>query len=91
MDPDPASTRAAANDVGDGGPDTPPRQRSSVTSLLFFSFILFMLTNRNNEEAMARDQYLEALQIMSFQLGNYTAWLNGTESNFTLVRSAAMM
>lgn len=85
MDPDPAGTRAATNDVGDGGPDARPRQRTSVTSLLFFSFVLFMLTNRNNEEAIARDQYMDTLEVMGFQLSNYTNWMNGTESNFTMV------
>jgi len=27
----------------------------------------------------------DALESMKFQRANYTAWLNGTESNFTMV------
>jgi hypothetical protein len=45
-----------------------------------------MLTNRNTEEALARNVYLETLDSMHCQLSNYSAWLNGTETNFTLVR-----
>lgn len=62
-----------------------PRQRASVPSFLFISFILFMLTSHNGDEFLARHQHQEALEGLTWQHGNYTAWRNGTESNFTLV------
>ncbi|KAJ3551014.1 hypothetical protein NM688_g4952 [Phlebia brevispora] len=62
----------------------PRRQRSTLPTFLFMSFILFMLTNNQNEELMARNQYMDALSILNGQLSNFTAWVNGTESNFTL-------
>nr|QIE48439.1 hypothetical protein [Trametes gibbosa] len=44
-----------------------------------------MLTSgRGDEVSTTRDNYLNGLQSLNFQLANYTAWLNGTESNFTL-------
>ena len=48
-------------------------------------FILFLQTSHNGDEFLARHQYQDALQSLSLQLGNYTAWLNGTASNFTMV------
>ncbi|EJF60599.1 hypothetical protein BD309DRAFT_958957 [Dichomitus squalens] len=70
----------------ENGTDTPSRQqRSSVPSLLFLSFILFMLMNGHGDElANTRDLYVNGLQSLNWQLGNFSAWLNGTESNFTL-------
>jgi hypothetical protein len=61
------------------------RQRSSIPSLIFVGFILFMLTSHNGDELLARHQYQAALQSLSYELANYTAWQNGTNSNFTLV------
>ncbi|PPR03221.1 hypothetical protein CVT26_008069 [Gymnopilus dilepis] len=60
------------------------RSRSSVPTLLFLSFMLFMLTSHNGDEFLARHQYQEALQSLTYQLSNYSAWMNGTVSNFTL-------
>lgn len=67
--------------------DRPPaqQQRSSIPSFLFISFMLFMLTNHNGDEFLARHQYQDALQLIEYQLSNYTAWMNGTASNFSLV------
>ena len=48
-----------------------------------------MLTNHNGDEFLARHQYQDALMSLRHQLSNYTAWLNGTESNFTLVSTLA--
>jgi hypothetical protein len=62
-----------------------PRQRASVPSFLLISFILFMLTSHNGDEFLARHQHQDALEGLTWQLGNYTAWRNGTGSNFTLV------
>ena len=61
------------------------RTRSSVPSFLFISFMLFMLTSHNGDEFLARHQYQDALQSLTYQLSNYTSWMNGTASNFTLV------
>lgn len=80
-----AATPATAANARDDGRSPRQRQRTSVTSLLFISFVLFMLTNRNSEEALARNQYLEALEFMDHQLSNYSAWLNSTETDFILV------
>ncbi len=44
-----------------------------------------MLTNNHGEEVALRSQYIDALESLKYQLGNYSRWLNGTESNFTLV------
>ena len=68
-------------------PETLPRQpRSSVPSFLFLSFVLFMLMGGHGDEfASTRDLYVNGLHSLNYQLGNFSAWLNGTESNFTLV------
>ena len=63
----------------------PRRQRSTLPTFLFLSFTLFMLTNNQNEELAARNQYMDALGVLNNQLSNFTAWMNGTESNYTLV------
>ncbi|KAM5544439.1 hypothetical protein V8D89_002099 [Ganoderma adspersum] len=70
----------------ENGTDTPVRQqRSSVPSLLFLSFVLFMLMNGKGDDfASTRDLYVNGLQSLNWQLGNFSAWLNGTETNFTL-------
>ncbi|KAJ3503089.1 hypothetical protein NLJ89_g8591 [Agrocybe chaxingu] len=60
------------------------RPRTSVPSFLFISFMLFMLTSHNGDEFLARHQYQDALQSLTYQLSNYTSWMNGTASNFTL-------
>jgi hypothetical protein len=67
----------------------PQRPRSSVPSFLFLSFMLFMLTSHNGDEFLARHQYQDVLQNWTYELSNYTAWLNGTASNFTMVSSRA--
>ncbi|KZT21185.1 hypothetical protein NEOLEDRAFT_1074064 [Neolentinus lepideus HHB14362 ss-1] len=65
-------------------PADPQRPRGSISSFIFISFILFLLTNHNGAELVAQNQYREMLRSYNWQLGNYSAWLNGTESNFTL-------
>lgn len=44
-----------------------------------------MLTNHSSDEYLARSQYQDALQVLNDQLSNFTAWMNGESSNFTLV------
>src|ERR1700729_1827193 len=71
---------------GEGiGDVRPQRPRSSIPSLLFITFLLFMLTNHSGDEFLARNQYQNALQSLNYQLSNFTSWMNGTSSNFTLV------
>ncbi|KAK7687335.1 hypothetical protein QCA50_009841 [Cerrena zonata] len=63
----------------------PRRPRSSIPSILFITFVLFMLTNNRTEDVLTRTHYLEALDVMNLEMGNYSAWINGNEtSNFTL-------
>ncbi|KJA28091.1 hypothetical protein HYPSUDRAFT_34432 [Hypholoma sublateritium FD-334 SS-4] len=82
---------ANARDEEAGPPTNPPDQRplnrSSLPSFLFISFMLFMLTSHNGDEFLARHQYQDALQELTYQHANFTAWMNGTESNFTLPES----
>ena len=60
--------------------------RTSVPFILFISFVFFMLMNgRGDEFSVARDMYVNGFRSLNYQLGNFTAWRNGTESNFTLV------
>ncbi|KAI0351865.1 hypothetical protein OH77DRAFT_1486589 [Trametes cingulata] len=69
----------------ENGVEAPRQQRSSIPSFLFITFVLFMLTNgRGDEVTMTRDQYLDGLQSLNYQLSNYSAWLNGTATNFSL-------
>ena len=80
-------------------PETPPaatatqpeRARFSVPPFLLISFMLFLLTNHNGDEFLARHQYRDALETLSYQLSNYTLWLSGAESNFTVVRVQSSM
>ncbi|KAF5353145.1 hypothetical protein D9758_008759 [Tetrapyrgos nigripes] len=74
------TTPANAN----GGAVRPQRPRSSLPSILFILLMLLLLTSHNGEEYLARHQYQDALQMLTEHLGNYTAWRNGTESNFSL-------
>ncbi|KAF9219800.1 hypothetical protein BS17DRAFT_788799 [Gyrodon lividus] len=60
------------------------QQRSSIPSTLFIIFMLFMFTNHSGDEFLARNHYQDALQSMNYQLSNFTAWMNGETSNFTM-------
>ncbi|CAE7233909.1 unnamed protein product [Rhizoctonia solani] len=62
-------------------PFNPNQARSSVTSLLLISIVLFLLSG---DDPAAQAQQEDALRTLQYQQGNYTAWLNGTASNFTL-------
>jgi len=66
---------------------TQPGQRNgrgSVPTFLFISFVLFMLTNNRGEEIDARYQYMKALDSLNGQVADFSAWLHGSPSNFTL-------
>lgn len=69
-----------------GTPNPSAQQRSSIPSFLFIIFMLWLLTSHNGEEFLARHQYQEVLTSLKYQKSNFTAWANGTESNFTMVR-----
>ncbi|KAI0666870.1 hypothetical protein C8Q78DRAFT_1057520 [Trametes maxima] len=69
----------------ENGAEAPRQQRSSLPSFLFITFVLFMLTSgRGDDVTLVRDQYLNGLNSLNRQLANYTAWLNGTTSNYSL-------
>ena len=72
----------------EGSPPPGPRSgRGSVPTFLFVSFVLFMLTNNRGEELDARYRYMKALDSLNDQVANYSAWLRGYPSNFSLVRT----
>lgn len=81
---DPESGSAATAD------ELQRRQRGSLPSFLFITFLFFMLTNRTEEDVVVRAQYEDAIRALGYQLSNYSAWLNGTATNFTLVRSSGV-
>lgn len=61
------------------------RWRGLFPTLLFIASLLFMLTDRN-EDVAVRTQHEEAVLALGYQLSNYSAWINGSATNFTLVR-----
>ncbi|KAF7370635.1 RING-type domain-containing protein [Mycena sanguinolenta] len=89
MDAAPAQNDAlAANAEGETG-TTQQRARNPLPQFLFISFMLFLLTNHNGDEFLARHRYQDALRTLGYQLGNYTAWMKGNTtqlegSNFTV-------
>ncbi|KAG7444427.1 uncharacterized protein BT62DRAFT_987876 [Guyanagaster necrorhizus] len=66
-----------------GVPPQQPRRRS-FSSAIILMVMLFLLTSHNGDEFLARHQYQNALQSLTYQLSNFTAWMNGTETNFTV-------
>ncbi|KAG9091040.1 hypothetical protein FRC06_000734 [Ceratobasidium sp. 370] len=62
-------------------PFNPNQARSSVTSLLLISIVLFLLSG---DDPSLQTQKEDTLRSLEYQQSNYTAWLNGTASNFTL-------
>ncbi|KAG8681771.1 hypothetical protein FRC08_015406, partial [Ceratobasidium sp. 394] len=62
-------------------PFNPTQARSSVTSLLLISIVLFLLSG---DDPSLQTQKEDTLRSLEYQQNNYTAWLNGTASNFTL-------
>ncbi|KAF9779793.1 hypothetical protein BJ322DRAFT_1086479 [Thelephora terrestris] len=77
-EPDPESGSAATAD------ELQRRQRGSLPSFLFITFLFFMLTNRSEEDVVVRIQYEDTVRALGYQLSNFSAWLNGTTTNFTL-------
>ncbi|CAE6462228.1 unnamed protein product [Rhizoctonia solani] len=62
-------------------PLNPNQARSSITSILLISIVLFLLSG---DDPSVQAQQEDTLQSLEYQKSNYTAWLNGTASNFTL-------
>ena len=71
---------------GSPTPSGPRSGRGSVPTFLFISFVLFMLTNNRGEEIDARYRYMKALDSLNSQVVDFSAWLHGSPSNFSLVR-----
>ena len=83
--------RNSESGSGENADELQRRQRGSLPSFLFITFIFFMLTGRNEEDVVVRTQYEDAIRALSYQLSNYSAWLNGTSTNFTLVRGSQLL
>ncbi|KIY62720.1 hypothetical protein CYLTODRAFT_426698 [Cylindrobasidium torrendii FP15055 ss-10] len=67
------------------------QRRSGPGSFIFFMVILFLLTHHNGDEFLARHQYQHALESLDYQLSNFSAWMNGSHSNFTLEPRDALL
>ena len=82
-------SRGADGEAEGTDPNDPRPKRGSVTSLLIFSLFVFMMTNNGgNDDLAARNQYKDTLASLEWQLGNYSAWLNGSDTtDFAMVRS----
>ncbi|KAI0272701.1 hypothetical protein BC834DRAFT_359950 [Gloeopeniophorella convolvens] len=84
----PVSRLSPDRDEEAGTPAAEPTrpQRGPIPPFLFLSLIIFMLTNNNyGDDVAVRNQYKDSLSSTEWQLGNYSAWLNGTEAtNFTM-------
>ena len=86
--PSPA-TVGRGGEAGSVDPNDPRPKRGSVTSLLILSLFVFMMTNNGgNDDLAVRNQYKDTLSSLEWQFGNYSAWLNGSDTtNFDMVRS----
>ncbi|KAF8586058.1 hypothetical protein K439DRAFT_1409339 [Ramaria rubella] len=83
MDPNAATADGPEERNGAVGPQP---QRSSISSLLFLTFMLFLMTGGGSEDASiaSKTHYKESLVSLKHQQANYTAWLNGSDSNFAM-------
>lgn len=66
---------------------TMAQSRGSISSFLFLTFMLFMLTS-GGDDIVVRNQYRETLKELLWEKGNFTIWLSGNQTggNFTMVR-----
>lgn len=77
------STADHWREIAMDGPATGlPQNRSPLSTILFFCLILY-LTTRPNDDPFAQNVLLESIQAAKHVYGNYSAWLNGTQSNYT--------
>lgn len=58
---------------------------------MFMMLMFYMFNSHGGDEFIARHQYQDALQSLVEQHSNFTAWMNNTESNFTLVTIAYVL
>ncbi|ELU40698.1 hypothetical protein AG1IA_05266 [Rhizoctonia solani AG-1 IA] len=66
-------------------PLNPNQARSSITSILLISIVLFLLSGDDPSVQAQQGSRIHTHRSRTSTLsGNYTAWLNGTASNFTL-------
>ncbi|KAI6152440.1 hypothetical protein BKA82DRAFT_4111317 [Pisolithus tinctorius] len=60
------------------------QQRSSIPSFVLIIFMLFLLTNHSGDEFLARNHHYDALHFLTYQLSNFTSWMNGSDTNFSM-------
>ncbi|KAI0343001.1 hypothetical protein BDW22DRAFT_1356560 [Trametopsis cervina] len=60
------------------------RQPSSIPSFLFISFVIWIIMNNTSEEVAGKNKWLDTLSTIHANIHSYSAWLNGTTSNFSL-------
>ncbi|KAI6149308.1 hypothetical protein BKA82DRAFT_4127849 [Pisolithus tinctorius] len=60
------------------------QQRSSIPSFVLIIFMLFLLTNHSGDEFLARNHHYDALHSLTYQLSNFTNWMNGSDTNFSM-------
>ncbi|KAI0083737.1 hypothetical protein BDY19DRAFT_975766 [Irpex rosettiformis] len=82
MPPAPPET----TDVEQGTPQEAPlpQRPSSVPSFLFISFVLWMIMNNQADDLAARATWQDNLSAIHDNIQNYSAWLNGSVSNFSM-------
>jgi transmembrane E3 ubiquitin-protein ligase len=76
------------SDVEQGTPQEtppPPPRPSSVPSFLFISFVLWMIMNNQGDEVPTKTSWQDTLAAVHANIQSYSAWLNGTASNFSMV------
>ncbi|KAI6042062.1 hypothetical protein EDC04DRAFT_1079252 [Pisolithus marmoratus] len=60
------------------------QQRSSIPSFALIIIMLFLLTNHSGDEFLARNHHYDALRSLTYQLSNFTNWMNGSDTNFSM-------
>ncbi|KAI6010786.1 hypothetical protein F5J12DRAFT_904922 [Pisolithus orientalis] len=60
------------------------QQRSSIPSFVLIIFMLFLLMNHSGDEFLARNHHYDALRSLTYQLSNFTNWMNGSDTNFSM-------
>ena len=83
MPPPPVET----TDVEQGTPQEAPlpQRPSSIPSFLFITFVLWMIMNNQADDMAARATWQDNLSAIHNNIQNYSAWLNGSASNFSMV------
>ncbi|KZS94573.1 hypothetical protein SISNIDRAFT_409713 [Sistotremastrum niveocremeum HHB9708] len=61
--------------------------RSSLSSFILLTFFFFFFSGGGNDLPMpAHTQLHDSLKSLLYQQSNFTAWINGSESNFSLIQ-----